>query len=88
MGWLLYREGKLQQALDYLSRAWTAFPDPEVAAHYGEVLWMTGADEQARIIWEQGLKQDPQHEVLLETIERLGSQPVPNTDAADAAAGE
>ena len=88
MGWLLYREGKLQQALDYLSRAWTAFPDPEVAAHYGEVLWMTGADEQARIIWEQGLKQDPQHEVLLETIERLGSQPVPNTDAVDATAGE
>jgi tetratricopeptide (TPR) repeat protein len=88
MGWLLYREGKLQQALDYLSRAWAAFPDPEVAAHYGEVLWMTGADEQARIIWEQGLKQDPQHEVLLETIERLGSQPVPDTDAVDATAGE
>lgn len=88
MGWLLYREGKLQQALDYLSRAWTAFPDPEVAAHYGEVLWMTGADEQARIIWEQGLKQDSQHEVLLETIERVGSQSVPNTDAADAMVGE
>jgi len=88
MGWLLYREGKLQQALDYLSRAWAAFPDPEVAAHYGEVLWMTGADEQARIIWEQGLKQDPEHEVLLETIERVGSQPVPNTDAVDARADE
>ena len=88
MGWLLYREGKLQQALDYLSRAWAAFPDPEVAAHYGEVLWMTGANEQARIIWEQGLKQNPQHEVLLETIERVGSQPVPNTDAVDARADE
>jgi predicted Zn-dependent protease len=88
MGWLLYREGKLQQALDYLSRAWAAFPDPEVAAHYGEVLWMTGADEQARIIWEQGLKQDPQHDVLLETIERLGSQPVPSTDAVETAADE
>lgn len=88
MGWLLYREGKLQQALNYLSRAWAAFPDPEVAAHYGEVLWMTGANEQARIIWEQGLKQDPQHEVLLETIERVGSQPVPGTGAVDAMDGE
>ncbi|MEH6356455.1 MAG: tetratricopeptide repeat protein [Marinobacter sp.] len=88
MGWLLYREGKLQQALEYLSRAWTAFPDPEIAAHYGEVLWMTGADEQARIIWEQGLKQDPQHEVLLETIERVGSQPVPNINVVDTKAGE
>jgi predicted Zn-dependent protease len=88
MGWLLYREGKLQQALDYLSRAWAAFPDSEIAAHYGEVLWMTGAEEQARIIWEQGLKQDPQHEVLLETIERVGTQPASRTDAVEATAGE
>jgi hypothetical protein len=49
---------------------------------------MTGADEQARIIWEQGLKQDPQHEVLLETIERVTSQPLPNNDAIDIMEGE
>ncbi len=88
MGWLLYREGQLQQALDYLSRAWAAFPDAEVAAHYGEVLWMTGADEQARIIWEQGLKQDAEHEVLLETIDRVSSQPVPDADATDNGANQ
>jgi predicted Zn-dependent protease len=77
MGWVLFLEGQIEPALDYLSRAWAAFPDPEVAAHYGEALWMNGAEEQARIIWQEGLEQDRDHEVLRETINRLtnGSEP-------------
>ena len=71
MGWVLFLEGQLEPALDYLSRAWAAFPDPEVAAHYGEALWMNGAEEQARIIWQEGLEQGSDHEVLRETIDRL-----------------
>ncbi|MAK52273.1 MULTISPECIES: tetratricopeptide repeat protein [unclassified Marinobacter] len=71
MGWVLFLEGQLEPALEYLSRAWAAFPDPEVAAHYGEALWMNGAEEQARIIWQEGLEQDSDHEVLRETIDRL-----------------
>ena len=68
---VLILEGQLDPALEYLSRAWAAFPDPEVAAHYGEALWMNGAEEQARIIWQEGLEQDSNHEVLRETIDRL-----------------
>ena len=71
MGWVLFLEGQLEPALEPLSRAWAAFPDPEVAAHYGEALWMNGAEEQARIIWQEGLEQDSNHEVLRETIDRL-----------------
>lgn len=71
MGWVLFLEGQIQPALKYLSRAWAAYPDPEVAAHYGEALWMNGAEEQARIIWQKGLDQDPDHEILNETIDRL-----------------
>jgi tetratricopeptide (TPR) repeat protein len=71
MGWVLFLEGQIEPSLDYLSRAWAAFPDPEVAAHYGEALWMNGAEEQARIIWQEGLEQDSDHEVLRETIDRL-----------------
>lgn len=73
MGWVLFLEGQLEPALEYLSRAWAAFPDPEVAAHYGEALWMNGAEEQARIIWQEGLEQDSNHEVLRETIDRLAN---------------
>lgn len=71
MGWVLFREGQIQPALEYLARAWSAYPDPEVAAHYGEALWMSGAEEQARIIWKKGLEQDANHDILRETIERL-----------------
>ena len=71
MGWVLFQEGQIEPALNYLSRAWAAFPDPEVAAHYGEALWMSGAEEQAQIVWKEGLEQEPDHVVLRETIERL-----------------
>jgi len=71
MGWILLLEGQIGPALEHLSRAWAAYPDPEVAAHYGEALWMSGAEDQARIIWQKGLDQDPNHEVLNETIDRL-----------------
>lgn len=71
MGWILLQEGQIQPALDYLSRAWAAYPDPEVAAHYGEALWLSGAKEQAQIIWKEGLEQDADQTVLKETIERL-----------------
>ncbi len=71
MGWLLYQQGDTEKALEYLSRAWEAYADPEVAAHFGEVLWQTGEQEQARIIWEEGFEQDPDHPILIETVERL-----------------
>lgn len=71
MGWVLYQQGNTEEALDYLMRAWEAFPDPEVAAHLGEVLWQAGDQTQARIIWEEGLEQNPEHPILRETIDRV-----------------
>jgi tetratricopeptide (TPR) repeat protein len=71
MGWVLFKKGDTEQALSYLIRAWEAFRDPEVAAHLGEVFWKTGDQSQARIIWEEGLKIDPEHPILRETIERV-----------------
>lgn len=71
MGWVLYRQGDTEGALDYLADAWAAYPDPEVAAHYGEALWVTGNREQARIVWDQALEDHPEHEILQETINRL-----------------
>lgn len=71
MGWVLLQEGQIEPALNYLSQAWAAYPDPEVAAHYGEALWMSGAQEQAQVIWEEGLEQDADHKELRDTIERL-----------------
>ncbi len=72
MGWVKYRQGEYEAAVAYLLRAYAAFPDPEVAAHLGEVLWVKGEREQALNVWRQALDKNPEHAVLLETLGRLG----------------
>lgn len=71
MGWVLFLLGKAEEAVGYLQRAWDGLPDPEVAAHLGEVLWSLGEQQKAYSIWRDGLLQDPEHEILQETLERL-----------------
>ncbi len=56
----------------YLRRAYARFPDPEVAAHLGEVLWVSGDTSGAKKIWRGALQKEPEHKVLLDTIRRLG----------------
>ena len=46
MGWALYRMGRLEEAEKYLSRAFFEGPDPEIAAHLGEVLWVVADGER------------------------------------------
>jgi tetratricopeptide (TPR) repeat protein len=60
-GWLHYRLGNLEVAVDYLERAYRLFKDPEIAAHLGEVLWESGRKEEARRIWRGALSTDPAH---------------------------
>lgn len=71
MGWVLFLLGKAEEAVGYLQRAWDGLPDPEVAAHLGEVLWSLGEQQKAYSIWRDGLLQDPEHDILQETLERL-----------------
>ncbi|MCH9827019.1 MAG: tetratricopeptide repeat protein [Gammaproteobacteria bacterium] len=71
LGWVHYRLGDLQQAHDYLQRAFDHMRDPEIAAHLGEVLWQMGRQSEARQVWETALRDDPDHPVLRETVGRL-----------------
>ena len=73
MGWVLYRMGRYEEAAEHLHRSYAMEPHPEVAAHLGEVLWALGRRDEARAIWNAALQEDPDDEVLVETIERLGS---------------
>ena len=72
MGWVLYRNGQYDESVVFLRRAYTNFPDPEVAAHLGEVLWAKGDTQDAIIIWQTALQRDPEHPILLKTLRRLG----------------
>lgn len=71
LGWVYYRMGNIAEGLNYLNLAFAAKPDPEIAAHLGEVLWIQGAKEDAKNIWRAALEKDPDNDVLLETLKRL-----------------
>lgn len=71
MGWVLYRKGRLDEAVTYLRRALAIRNDPEVAAHLGEVLWVKGDREGAREIWQSALEMTPGDERLLQVIKRF-----------------
>jgi tetratricopeptide (TPR) repeat protein len=74
MGWVQFKLGDNEQALDYLRRAYEQFPDGEIAAHLGEVLWVSGSKEEARKIWREALERDPENQYLLRAVERLDKQ--------------
>ena len=63
--------GQNKDGLNYLQRAYALRPDPEIAAHLGEVLWADGQREQARRIWSEMLKEHPKNEVLQNTVKRF-----------------
>jgi len=71
MGWVLYRQGRNKEGLSYLQRAYALRPDPEIAAHLGEVLWAEGQREQAQKIWSEVLKEHPKNELLQNTVKRF-----------------
>jgi tetratricopeptide (TPR) repeat protein len=71
MGWVLYRMGDLQGAAEHLRRAWLGRPDAEIGAHFGEVLWQMGERAEARRVWQEVLKRNPENETLQKTLKRL-----------------
>jgi tetratricopeptide (TPR) repeat protein len=71
MGWVEYRLGHRDEAIRLLREAYQARPDPEIAAHLGEVLWSAGQTEEARRVFRDARSRDSQNDVLRETLARL-----------------
>ena len=71
MGWALFKLGKTEQALDYLKQAFEIMPDPEIAAHLGEVHWSLDDRQAASTVWQQGLQSTPDHKGIINTMLRL-----------------
>lgn len=79
MGWVNYRLGNLEAALDYLQQAFDRLDDGEIAAHLGEVLWALGRHADAQAIWDKALEAHPDHDYLQAVV---GRYRVSRTDAA------
>lgn len=71
LGWVHFRLGNIELAEELLRRAFAAFPDPEVAAHLGEVLWQQGKHREARTIWNEAAEDADDTSLIDATRERL-----------------
>jgi predicted Zn-dependent protease len=71
LGWVRFRKGDAQGAAVILARAYSLDHDGEIAAHWGEALWVSGQQGEARRVWAAALARDPESKALKKTIKRL-----------------
>ena len=71
MGWVQYRLGNLEEAIKLLREAILLLPDPEVAAHLGEVLWVSGQQEEAKKVWEKALEKKKGSKILKQVMSKF-----------------
>jgi tetratricopeptide (TPR) repeat protein len=72
MGWVAFRQGRLQEAVRYLERARDLGDDAEIDLHLGEAQWALGDKEAARKTWQQALERRPNDTRLKERLEKAG----------------
>ncbi len=70
-GWLFYRRGENGAAIEFLKKAFSLREDPEIAAHLGEVLWITGRRDEALKTWNDSAKANPNNALLADTIKKF-----------------
>lgn len=70
VGWGYYRSGRLDESVAMLRKAYAGNPDPEIAAHLGEVLWIRGDKTEAARLWQDSLKAHPDNGPLQAVMKR------------------
>ncbi|MDP9898444.1 tetratricopeptide repeat protein [Variovorax ginsengisoli] len=71
LGWVEFRMGNTAEALRIFEDAYKRRPDPEIGAHFGEVLWTLGQRDRALAIWKEASLVEADNETLQETLKRL-----------------
>jgi tetratricopeptide (TPR) repeat protein len=70
-GWLQFKLGNAEKALDYLQRAYEKQQENEIAAHLAEVLWALGRKDEAKKLFNKAIKNAPDDEYLLDFQRRI-----------------
>ncbi|WP_188112402.1 tetratricopeptide repeat protein [Salinicola aestuarinus] len=70
LGWIHFKLGDSQLALDYLQRAYAAVPDQEIAAHYAETLLTLGQTEKAKRVVNAALSSSETHPDIDDLLRR------------------
>ena len=74
MGWVEYRLGQSDSAVQYLTRAYAQRPEADIGAHLAEVLWSQGNRDRATELLREAYRKDARNQTVLDTLKRLGVQ--------------
>ena len=85
MGWVLYRLGDYEEAVQHLERAVELRPlDPIISDHLGDAYWKVGREHEARFQWRRALSLDPGKEevdrIEVKLEKGLGAVPEKGSD--------
>jgi tetratricopeptide (TPR) repeat protein len=71
LGWVLYRLGRYQEAVQPMLRAVELTPDdPIINDHLGDVLWMVGRKREAEFQWRRALSFGPADDLDMDRVRR------------------
>ena len=70
-GWLQFKLGNTEKALEYLQQAYKKQPENEIAAHLAEVLWVLGRKDEAKAVFNKAFKSASDDEYLLDFQRRI-----------------
>ena len=68
LGVLLYKMGKISDSLAILKQAYKISKSVDIGIHLGEVLWISGNQQQAKIVWKQAWQDDPNNLELVKIL--------------------
>jgi tetratricopeptide (TPR) repeat protein len=71
LGWVRFREGDAKGAVPELEHAYALEHDSDIAAHWGEALWMSGKHQEARRVWAAAVARGSDAPLLKTTMARF-----------------
>ena len=72
-GWVLFRLGRVREALDHLRQAYALQADPDIASHLAQVLWVLGEKDEARKYFDEARRIDPDNRALQRALREVGA---------------
>ncbi|MCH7947088.1 MAG: hypothetical protein IIC66_04745, partial [candidate division Zixibacteria bacterium] len=67
-GWVMFRLGKYNDAVEYLSKAVSLQSDPVIYDHLGDAYNASGNSGDARIWWQKALELEPDNDIIREKL--------------------
>ena len=65
MAWYYFKTGAYEEAMSLLEYVIDLMPyDPIINEHYGDALWKSGKNVEARFHWSKALELDPEEETI------------------------